>query len=314
MSWRIRRQEAGALFVAIVLVLGGCSAGGDNSDEQFNQLPNPGGGASTELGNLNGPEGLTFDSDGNLFAGSQTGRITLITPRGEIFVFVETNRQLAGLAAGPEDEIYAAAFLTGEVLAVSREGTVRVVTGGLDSPNGIVFDKNKTPLVSAFGLQGGAQIARIERDGRWRTLSQDVVSPNGMAFGRDGRLYVAETFNNRVVAMTIDEAGDLGEPEIYASGLPLADGIAFDQENNLFVAGSGKIFVVVNDPEKSLREFTNDFTGGDVNGPASLAFGAGRNRDPGLLYFTNFGFPSLGTGTTVASVFVGIPGEPLFAP
>jgi len=55
-------------------------------------------------------------------------------------------------------------------------------------------------------------------------------------------------------------------------------------------------------------------TSGDLNGPASLAFGFGTGRDRSRLYFTNFGYPVLGTGTTVASVKVGISGANLFAP
>ena len=55
-------------------------------------------------------------------------------------------------------------------------------------------------------------------------------------------------------------------------------------------------------------------TSGDLNGPASLGFGFGTDRDRSRLYFTNYGWPVLGSGTTVASVKVGISGAKLFAP
>ncbi|MEI8359593.1 MAG: hypothetical protein WCH13_14040, partial [Deltaproteobacteria bacterium] len=53
---------------------------------------------------------------------------------------------------------------------------------------------------------------------------------------------------------------------------------------------------------------------GDVAGPASLAYGSGRGRRRDQLFFTNYGFPALGSGTTVASVLLGVPGLPLLAP
>src|SRR5262249_31921228 len=124
-------------------------------------------------------------------------------------------------------------------------------------------------------------------------------------------LYVADTFMNRVVRLKMNDVGELGDPEVYATGTALADGIALDNQDNLYVAGNGKIVVVINNNERALEDYV---TQGDVNGPASLAFGFGQGRDTRQLYFTNDGFPALGTGMDVASVFVNIPGRRLFAP
>jgi sugar lactone lactonase YvrE len=263
------------------------------------------------VSDLVGPEGLCFDGAGNLYIGSTTGRITRVTPQGGRSVFAETGRSLAGLAAGPQDEIFAAAFNTGEVLAVSQDGVVRVATFGLDAPNGIVFDEEQRALVSAFGLSGFPQVAVIEFDGTWRTLTSRIPSPNGMAFGVDRRLYVADTFMNRVVRLDIDRFGGATDPEVYASGIGLPDGIAFDQAGNLFVAGDGIITVVTADPDREIIAYG---TTGALDYPASLAYLITPNGKPeNTLYFTNYGFP-LGSGTSVGSIFVGIRGLPLNAP
>lgn len=244
--------------------------------------------------------------------GSTTGRITRVTASGAASVLAETGRSLAGLATGPQNEIFAAAFVTGEVLAVAQDGTIRVATSGLDSPNGIAFDGQQRPLVSAFGLGGFPQIAVIEVDATYRTLTEEVPSPNGLAFGSDGMLYVADTFMNRILRLPYNEdQPELGAPEIYAGGIGFADGIAFDKAGHLFVTSAGQVWVVFPDSPHTAEPFV---VSGDLDGPASLAFGLGPGRDTGRLYFTNYGFPALGSGTSVASVLVGIPGLPLLAP
>ncbi|MEW6271544.1 MAG: SMP-30/gluconolactonase/LRE family protein [Thermodesulfobacteriota bacterium] len=303
------RRGAAALVVALAFCAAACGGGG--GDDPGSKLPNPVPPAGTEVSGLTGPEGLTFDSNGVLYVGSTTGRITRVYPEGFTDVFAETGRSLAGLATGPQNEIFAAAFSTGEVIAVSQDGVMRVATSGLDGPNGIVFDRFQRALVSAFGLGGRPQVAMIEFDGTYQTLTREIPSPNGMAFGTDGLLYVADTFNNRVVRMQQSDDGELSLPEVYASGLGFPDGIAFDDRGNLFVAGAGSVWVVIPDEAPAARPFV---TSGDVNGPASLAFGFGTSRDRSRLYFTNYGYPLLGSGTTVASVRVGIAGNRLYAP
>jgi sugar lactone lactonase YvrE len=188
---------------------------------------------------------------------------------------------------------------------------MRVATRGLDGPNAIVFDRFQRPLVSAIGLGGQPQIAMIMPDTTYQTLSVEVRTPNGMAFGPDGLLYVADTLMNRVVRMTQSDQGQLTSPEIYASGLGFADGIAFDEKGDLFVASAGQVWVCLPEQAPGVQPF---ITTGTLDGPASLAFGFGNGRDRSRLYFTNYGFPVLGSGTTVASVRVGIARQPLYAP
>jgi sugar lactone lactonase YvrE len=194
--------------LAVAMVLGLVACGGGGGGNPADRLPDPVPPAQSEVFGLTGPEGLTFDSNGVLYVGSTTGRITRVASDGSTSVFAETGRSLTGLAAGPQNEIFAAAFDTGEVLAISQNGVMRVATSGLDSPNGIVFDSAQRALVSATGLHGHPQIAMIMPDTTYQTLSVQVPSPNGMAFGTDGLLYVADTVMNRVVRMTESAQGE----------------------------------------------------------------------------------------------------------
>lgn len=271
-------------------------------------LPDPAPPAVAEVRGLDGPEGLCFDRDGNLYAGSQSGRIVRVSRSGEESVFAEVGAQLAGLAAGPGGEILAALFTRGTVVAVGPDGRQTTIASGLDSPNGIAFDAKGRVLVSASGFGGKPQIALIDEAGQ-RTLTTAVTSPNGIAFGPDGRLYVAETLQSRIVRMDYDvSTASVGAPEVFANGALLADGLAFDVNGDLFATGAGQVWLVPGGSPPSPRPYVVE---GDVDGPASLAFGTGRGRESGRLWFTNYGFPALGSGDSVASVPLGVPGLPL---
>lgn len=275
-------------------------------------LPEPAPPAVPFVTALVGPEGLAFDRQGNLYVGSTTGRILRIAASGTQTIFAEVGAQLAGLAVAPGEGLVAALFTEGDVVWISQAGERRTIATGLDSPNGIAIDPAGRILVSASGFAGAPRIVTTDIAGNQRTLTDQVLSPNGLAFGPDGRLYVAETLQNRIVRMDYDPAtGTVGPREVFANGALLADGLAFDVQGNLLFAGAGKLWLIPGDAPAAPRPYVE---AGDVAGPASLAYGSGRGRRRDQLFFTNYGFPALGSGTTVASVLLGVPGLPLLAP
>jgi sugar lactone lactonase YvrE len=305
--WSMR---GGPLALASLLVwTAACGGGGDDGGGEFARLSVPAPPAQVVVDRLVGPMGLTFDESGNLYVGSTTGRITRIAPDGDREIFAETDHELAGLATGPQDEIFAAAPNAGQVFAISQGGGMRVATSGLDTPTAIVFDGSQRALVSARGRGGSPQIAVIEPDATYHTLTTEIRSPSGMAFAPNGRLYVADTEMNRVMSLQLDRFGEAGLAEVAASGIELPIGVAFDQRGDMFVSGGNAIWAVRPGGAK-LEAYVVD---GALDHPAMLAFGFGENRDTGNLFFANYGFP-LGSGTTVARAHVGIPGRVPFAP
>lgn len=294
-------------FSLVACALVACGGGGDG-DGGSDGLDVPAPPARAIVRDLDGPYGLTFDRAGNLYVGNVNGQIVRVTPSGQSEVWVETGHELAGLTAGPQDEIFAAAPNAGQVLAISQGRAIRVATSGLDTPTAIVFDASQRAIVSARGLRGAPQIAVIEFDATYHTLTTEIRSPTGMAFAPNGRLYVTDTERNRVVSFPLDRFGEAGPVGVAASGIELPTGIAFDTRGDMFVTGGNRIWTVRNGD--TLEAYV---VSGDLDYPASLTFGFGENRDVRSLFFTNYGFP-LGSGTTVSQTEVGIDGRVPYAP
>jgi gluconolactonase len=299
-----------------MLLAAGCGGGSggspvDRSDD-LADFPAPAPAARTEIAGLPAAEAVAFDSRGNLYAASLRGTIVRVSSTGERTVLAETGKGIVGLAVGPGDRLFAAAIGEGEVLTIEAEGEARVVAQGIDSPNALAFDPGGLLLVSATGLlRGEDEIVCLTPDERLVTLTTEVSTPNGIAFGDDGRLYVAETLENRIVRFAIDPDLGFSPPEVYATGIRLPDGIAFDERGNLLVAGDDAIWIVAAAPGATVLRYV---THGDVDGPTSVAFADGAGRDPTRLFFANYGYPERGSGSTVASVVLGVRGRRLLAP
>ena len=86
-------------------------------------------------------------------------------------------------------------------------------------------------------------IYRIERSGYIDELPDPVMNPTGIAFGPDGRMYVTARADGEVWVVNSN-----GNNSIYASGLGIATGIAFDKEDVMYVGDrSGTIYDIVGD-------------------------------------------------------------------
>jgi sugar lactone lactonase YvrE len=73
-----------------------------------------------------------------------------------------------------------------------------------------------------------------------RPFARDILNPTGLAFGPDGLLYCTSRADGIVY-----QVGASGLPRVYAEGLGIATGLAFDAAGDLFVGDrSGTIFKV----------------------------------------------------------------------
>jgi sugar lactone lactonase YvrE len=238
-----------------------------------------------------GPEGLAFARDGRLIVGTTTGQLLRFAPDGSRTVLADVGEALAGITVLRNKHILAASFGAGRVWSVHpKTGAASVFASDIPGANFIVETRRGRILVSAstagtiFDITDGTPVPR----------ATGLAFPNGLAIGRDGFLYVAETFNNRIRRLLLSGDGTLGPPEPYATGTSLADGIAFDRAGNLLVVGLDSVRVV------AVGSATGAFLSNDplLDWPSNLAFGRGRGFKRKDVYLVNFG-QLFGNGTTI---------------
>jgi gluconolactonase len=208
----------------------------------------------------NSPEGPAFDRDGNFFfVNWLTSSIVRVTPDGQASEFANTGGIPAGLAFDRAGILYVAD--EGEqwhgVLRVTPDGTIapwlqeyegRPLNGANDlcfAPDGVLYFSD--PWGSSLEKPIGG-FYRAFPDGRLERIDDGLAFPNGVAVQADGRAaYLAETGHNRVFRYEVRPDGSMGERTVFChlQDKPGPDGMAFDEQGNLYVAhyGAGRVDV-----------------------------------------------------------------------
>lgn len=166
-----------------------------------------------------------------------------------------------GIASDDGENIFFTDGANGKIFRLSRKtGAKTLVSGDFDTPSGIAFDRSENALYVTDAGQnvikkinladGAAQIfagtenRRGMRDGAARDALFDA--PLGIAAGQNGKIFVADTYNNKIRLIENGEvknfAGD------YSFKMPV--GIAFSAaENAVWIADTGNAQVVKLDAE-----------------------------------------------------------------
>ncbi|SEG06134.1 Sugar lactone lactonase YvrE [Bryocella elongata] len=148
---------------------------------------------------------LAFDREGNLFASSrQEGTVYRLTPTGEISAWAEGMGVATGLAFDAKGSLYVG----------DRSGTIFKI----DERPGATPDAPATREIFVFA-----------------TLEPSVAAYH-LAFRSDGKLFVsAPTTSSNQPIYQIDPDGSVS---VFFRGLGRPQGIAFDEDDNLYVAAS----------------------------------------------------------------------------
>jgi gluconolactonase len=231
-------------------------------------------------------EGITFDSEGNLFvsaiATEADDQLLSIAADGSSTLVTESP-SILGLASDARG-ILAAAIETGELLLIDpMDGSIDVIAEDLGAPNFVTTTPWGTILVSDDS-QGEDTIDEVTWDGEVSTWVEGVPTPNGMVFSLDGRtLYVASTFQEPGLwRVPVSESGQAGTPQKWvAFDLTTPDGVAIDSEGNVYVALNVTNEIAKVDPDGNASILAEG-----VDWAASLAFGQG-DFDPCSLYVTS---------------------------
>jgi sugar lactone lactonase YvrE len=190
------------------------------------------------------PFGLALDPVGNLYVADagDNNRIRRITPDGIVSSF-------AGSAEGFADgQATAASFNTPSGLAIDGAGNVYVA----DTGNNAIRKINPQGLVTTLAGNGSAGY----RDGA--AGQAQFNGPVGVAVDKQGNVYVADTYNDRIRLVTVD-----GQVKTLAGGAApgYQDGPAlsalFDTPCAVAVDGNGEVFVA-DTKNNAIRKLSSD--------------------------------------------------------
>jgi gluconolactonase len=162
--------------------------------------------------------GNAVDSNGNIWSARHDRKLSRMTPSGKVDV-VAANFNGAPLNS-PND------------ITVASDGAIWFT----DPPFGI----------QGYGPEKANEAQPVRGIYRWKDgdldlMSGDLTLPNGISFN-DGSLFVADTADGWVYKFSVSASG-LGKPEKFARAGDMADGLAFDSDNNLWLATTGGVAV-----------------------------------------------------------------------
>lgn len=279
------------------------------------------------------PESVTTDDDGNLYV-SVGNTVQKRGPGAAFSVFGTLPLPIAalGVKVGPDGCVYNAstslsatpgAFVW-KLCAGSVEAFAELDHAG--APNDLAFDDDGSLFVTDPLL---GEIWKVDDSGNATVFLQHPllagnpsdpalifrqVGVNGIAFDKQHRyLYVSNT--DRGTVLRIDLRAATPMPVVFAEDARLrgADGIAFDQSGELFVAVNKTDTLASVDKRGRVRLLTS---GGLLDAPSSVAFGA-THRDKHTLYLMSsafsrtLGFQSGTPAPALLTLRVATPGLPL---
>ena len=196
----------------------------------------PSGSVSTFLDTgLNGPTGLAFDKNGNLYCTNYyANTISKITPSGSLSTFANSGLNGAhGLAFDKNGNLFCANESANNIVKITPSGNVSTsVSSGLNNPYGLEFDKNGNLFCSNVSDNN---IVKITPSGILSTFATGITEPQFLAFDNKGNLYTGTHDTNKLYR--ISSTGVVEELTIGAV-LDDVEGLAFDHKGNLYAVSN----------------------------------------------------------------------------
>jgi sugar lactone lactonase YvrE len=206
--------------------------------------------------------------------------VSRVMPDGTLRPFVTGIAGPAGTAFDSHGTFYVAAFLGGQVLRRSPEGTLSVFATDLEGPVGVAIDRDDRVYVSVAGLTGpGFRVYRFAPNGEREVFADlgplSVFGLGGLAFDDEGRLYVSNFVDGRIVRVQSD-----GEVEMFATvpdlGFPALGYLGFI-DDRLYATAIGSNQVLAIDPAGSVQVIAGTGVAAEVDGPGARAAFDGPN-------------------------------------
>ena len=208
-------------------------------------------------------EGVVVDQAGNLYV-SHADRISRVTPSGQVSLWAKLPSP-NGHKILPNGR-HLVCDRTGAVYLLQADGTVIKKAASppfganditLDLANGGFYFTS--PYESRTEPRG--RLYYVDREENLHLLAEGLGYANGVVLRPDGKtLLVGESLFNRILEYPVLSPGKLGAARVFAelpqpdAGQPAAkpDGMALDDDGNLYVAHYGMGAVQVLDPDGRL--------------------------------------------------------------
>ena len=286
----------------------------------------------------NNPEGIAASPNGLIYAAGLSGNVCVYTLSGELtrVIPVVAGHALLGELFVAGDGLYVAdnnaGFSGGRLIRVDPgSGAVTVLATGFRAINAITQDHHGTLYVSDSFANPATQegeIFTVSPSGGGKALwaHSPLLAPhgfppfgaNGVAFDRtQSFLYVANTADDRILRIVVNEDGSAGAISVFADGAAIdatqhttqaldgADGIQFDVKGDLYVCANQANEIQVLSPGGELIARYGRNAGDDrLDFPASPIF-----HERGL-YIANLALETPGGGK-LSVLGVPLPGAPI---
>ncbi len=285
------RTAAGALFallllLPLVVVATPVTAGASGSDGVTNY---------TGTG-IDGPDGITWGPDGNLWFTNQTNNsIGSITTAGTVSQYQSTAiDQPTGIVAGPDGALWFTDFAGDTIGRITTGGTVTTYslpTG--EGPNAITTGPDGNLWFTDFTAN---TIGKITPAGVVTVFKTGGVDdPSGIVAGPDGNLWFTNAGNNSIGRITT--AGVV--TDYTGTGIDRPVGITAGPDGNLWFTDAGTVRTWAGSAIGVITTagVVTTYTATTVEEPIGIAAGP-----DGALWFTNGANNSIGRITTTGSI------------
>jgi hypothetical protein len=179
------------------------------------------------------PEGLAFDSAGNLYAAfADSSTIKKIAPDGTMTLIASNLNGPRGIAFDSNGELVVACWNDGAVRKVTLDGNVSIFASGMGQLWGLAVDKLGNTYCTS---PGSAKLYKIDGAGNVSILRSSFY-PFGLGTDADNNVYLADDYTT-VVKITPG-----GTVSTYATGGPYP-GAGFFRPSDLLFSDSGNLLI-----------------------------------------------------------------------
>lgn len=225
--------------------------GDDNEDDQANLTLSPVLPSEvnvTTYAVVLGADGLTMDSEGNLYAANYAlSTVYKIDKQKTVSTFLENQPGAAGMDLDDNGNLYLATYSTNQISKISLDdNTSEVYAGSVAAPIGLAFDSDGNLWTNN---NVNSAVTKIDSEGNKTVITIDIYNNSSLTVDNNDHIYVSDYGSGRIIkidSQTGDQSQFTSLPlnsggvgfVLYADGYfyatAIADGVIFmiDVEGN----------------------------------------------------------------------------------